>query len=303
MKIRFKCLSIFLFITSLTANAKLLDKIFAVVDNNIVTLSYIERVESGLTARRNLAPQIYGQDKYTREELIKKIVRNYLIKSKLSEMNYNVVDEQVEQQIKSTEDRLGLSRQKLLAFLSSNNITFDEYFELIRESIEYSIFYQRIVTPLVSITEQEIKNTFYRINSKNKTLSFKYGLIDYIFNPKSYSESKVQDTINYLKKNDGKLDDSKKDVETSELGDITEEGVNKELKDVLKNTDEGSYSRPVHMGGSIHVFFVKQKDLVESEVYLRAKNNIREGLFNKQALEIIEVWHTREENRHYVKYF
>ncbi len=303
MKNYLKYLTVLTFFLSYTANAKLLDKIIAVVDSNLVTLSYLERIESGLTARKNLAPQIFEEDKYSREQLIKKIVRTYLIKSKLSEMNYTVSDDQVEQQIKSTEDRLGLSRQKLLSFLSSNNITFDEYFELIRESIEYSIFYQRIVTALVSITEQEIKNTFFRANAKNKTFSFKYGLIDYIFNPKIFSEAQALSAIDVLKKNDGKLDQRYSDVEALELGDITEEGITKELKESLKNSDEGSYTRPIHMNGAIHVFFVKQKDLVESEVYLKAKNNIREMLFNKQAADIINAWHTREENRHYVKYF
>lgn len=291
-----------LFLGLSNVHAKLIDKIVAVIDNNIITLSFLERVELGLQARKNLAPQIYSEEKLSKEKLIRLMVRSHLIKSRLGEMGYVVSDDQVEQQIKSTEDRLGLNRQKLLTFLNSNNITFDEYFELIRESIEYSLFYQRIITPLITITEQEIKNTFYRNNAQNKTFSFKYGLIDYSFNSKEYSESKIREATEFLRKNEGKLSDKFKDVEAQELGDLTEEGVTKELKTLLKITDEGSYTSPLLMGGVYHVFFVKQKDLVESEIYLKSKNLIRDSLFEKQSKEIIEVWHKREENRRFVKY-
>lgn len=290
------------FLALSNVHAKLIDKIVAVVDSKIITLSYLERVESGLQARKNLAPQIYNDEKISKEKLIRLMVRSHLVKTRLGEMGYVVSDDQVEQQIKSTEDRLGLNRQKLLAFLGSNNITFDEYFELIRESIEYSLFYQRIITPLITITEQEIKNTFYRNNAQNKTFSFKYGLIDYSFNSKDYSESTIRGVTESLMKNEGKLGDKFKNVEAQELGDITEEGVTKELKNLLKMTDEGAYTSPLLMGGVYHVFFVKQKDLVESEIFLKSKNSIRDSLFEKQSKEIIEVWHKREENRRFVKY-
>ena len=81
-------------------------------------------------------------------------INRFLIRAKLEELGYVVDDDQVEGQIKSTEDRLRLNRAALLSFLQSNGLTFDEYFEVIRESIEFNIFFSRVIQPLITVTDQ-----------------------------------------------------------------------------------------------------------------------------------------------------
>ncbi len=264
------------------------------------------RAQQSIQARKNIAPQIYAASSFSNSDLAHLMVRTQLIRSKLSELGYIVGDDQVEAQVKSTEQRLGLGREKLLQFLRQNNTTFDEYFELIRESIEYSIFFQRVITPLISITEQEVKNTFYRENlSANKTLSFRYGLVDFSLDKDRFKGDMLDRFTTALKKfqNEGELPSEYRGTDNTEIGDITEEGLSKEVKDLLKNTDEGSFSKPTLIGPSYHVFFVKKKDLVESEIFQRSKDQIRERIFLRLAKDMIDVWHQREENKHYVKYF
>ena len=52
-------------------------------------------------------------------------------------------------------------------FLKSNDLTFNEYFEVIRETIEFNIFNGRVIQPLITITDQEVKNLFYKQNKSN----------------------------------------------------------------------------------------------------------------------------------------
>lgn len=282
-----------------------MDKIVAVVDSNIITLSTIKRVQKSLNARVNISPQIYESANYDAKDLVNILVRTYLIRSKLSEMGYIVSDDQVEAQIKSTEQRLGLGRDKLLEFLRSNGTSFDEYFELIRESIEFSIFYQRVISPLISITEQEVKNTFYRQTLSKKTLSFKYNLIDYSLGKDRFRGNMLKDFIPTLQKlrEVKRLDSNFKGLDVNDIGDITEEGLAKNLKSLLQKTDEGSFAGPILIDGYYHAFFIRTKDLTESELYQKARDKIREQIFMKVSKEMISVWHQREENKHYVKYF
>jgi peptidyl-prolyl cis-trans isomerase SurA len=297
---------ILLFCSTLsTAHARLLDKMVAVFNDKVITLSQLRRVNQNLAARRNISPGVYTKTKYNDAEVSKLIIHRYLIREKLAEVGYIISDDQVESQIKSTEKRLRLNRKALLQFLKSNNMTFDEYFEIIRETIEYNIFYSRVIRPLISITEQEIKNYYYRNNLKNKTVAFRYNLIDFSMDKSQMTSSMKKSYKNMLRKfqTNGVLPNKYSDLQTNELGNITEEGLTADLKRVLKRTDEGSFSNPITIGNAVHVFFIKKKDLVASSNYKKARLQIREQLFQRTASKVTTLWFKRENNKHYIKYF
>lgn len=288
------------------AQAKLIDKIVAVVDEQVVTLSLIKRVRANAKARAQISPYIYHRgSKLTHKEAIDIIINRVLIRDKLAELGYVISDDQVESQIKSTEQRLGLGRKALLNFLKGNGMTFDEYFELIRETIEHNIFNDRVIRPLISVTEQEIKNTFYKENQNNKSISFRYTLVDFSLDDRKLSKKSERRFKEALKsfQVSGALPDEFKDVETNTLGDITEEGLTKDLRLLLKRTDEGAFTNSIRIGSSTHVFYIQKKDLVESEVFLKNKDRIRAKLFEQVATEITGLWFERESNKHYIRKF
>lgn len=287
-------------------HAKLLDKIVAVINEQVVTLSLVRRMQANASARAQISPYVYQKgSKLTQKEMVDIVVNRILIRDKISELGYVITDDQVESQIKSTEQRLGLGRQALLTFLKNNGMTFDEYFELIRETIEYNIFNDRVIRPLISVTEQEIKNAFYKANQSNKSLSFRYTLVDFSLDDRKLSkaaEKRFKEALRSFQAS-GTMSDEFRDVETNTLGDITEEGLTAELSRLLKQTDEGAFTNPIRLGGVTHVFYVQKKDLVESEVFLRNKDRIRAQLFEQVANEITGLWFERESNKHYIRRF
>jgi peptidyl-prolyl cis-trans isomerase SurA len=101
----------------------------------------------------------------------------------------------------------------------------------------------------------------------------------------------------------GVLPSELESLETNVLGEISEDGLNNKLKQTLKNTNEGDFSNPILVGDYYKSFFVRSKDLAESEVYQEAKNRINARLFEEKAIEAIELWYDREETNHYVRYF
>ena len=163
------------FINGAYAQEKLLDKLVAVINTRIVSLSEIKRMEDTLPARQEVSPMVYNEVKYTHKELLNIIIRSFIIREKINGQGYVINDDAVESRIKMTEERLGLKRADLLNFLKSKNLTYEEYFEIIRETMEYNVFASKIIAPLISVTEQEIKNEYYKRNTSNNALSFKYN--------------------------------------------------------------------------------------------------------------------------------
>ena len=231
------------------AQEKLLDKIVAVVNTRVFSLSEVKRIDDTLPARKEISPIVYTKDKYTDKDLLELMIQAYIIRDKINAQGYVINDDAVESRIKMTEERLGLRRADLLSFLKTKNVTFEEYFEIIRETMEYNIFATKIIAPLISVTEQEIKNEYYRRNSSNNALAFKYNLVDFYISEKAIVNNDQKRFLEVLKDYQltGKLPEEYRSLETNQIDNLSEDGLNKDLAAVLKTTAEGSFFNSVNI--------------------------------------------------------
>jgi peptidyl-prolyl cis-trans isomerase SurA len=288
---------------SASSQAKLLDKITAIVDDNIITFSQVQRITKGIAIKRSVAPMIYDKNSYTSEEVANILINKYLIRAKLTELGYSITDDQVEAQIKANEKRLNVDRVALMAFLKQQGSTFDEYFETLREAIEYSYFINRVIAPTIAVSEQDVKNTYFKKNIKDSRMNFKYTLIDYSIAkdviPK-LDKGQLEDVVKQYRIN-GILPESFSTLSVNNLDDITEEGLAAELKNLLKHTDEGTLTAPIILNGQHHVFYIAKKDLVESEEFAKQKDRLREELFEAAVKSESSIWFERERIKHYIK--
>lgn len=293
----------FLGLSTAWAQDKLLDKIVAVVNTKVISLSEINRLGATLPARREVSPIIYNEDKYSDKALLDLMIRSFIIRDKITAQGYVINDDAVESRIKMTEDRLGLKRADLLVFLKTKGITYEEYFEVIRETMEYNIFASKIIAPLISVTEQEIKNEYYRRNSANNALAFKYNLVDFYIPESALVDKDEKKFLAVLKDYQltGKLPSDYSALESNNLENLNEDGLSKDLAKVLKTTSEGSFSNAISLSGHLHVFYVQKKDLVESQDFTRRKEQIQNEIFTVKGKSVSNNWFDREYSNYYIK--
>jgi len=286
---------------TINAEAKLLDKISAIVDDNVITFSQVTHIVKNVSIKRNVAPMIYDKTSFTNEEILQISINKYLVRAKLAEIGYTITDEQVEAQVKPNQDRLGVDRKQLTAFLKQQGTSFDEYFETLREAIEYSYFVNRVISPMISISEQDVKNSYYKSNTDSR-VNFKYSLIDYAISKDVVKPSKgqLEEVVKQYRIN-GNLPEEYSTLTASNLDDITEEGITVELKNLLQKTDEGAMTSSILLNNHHHIFYLAKKDLVETEAFSSQKDKIRDQLFEKAVKNEIAVWFERERNKHYIK--
>lgn len=303
MKLVSRFFFVFAILCSVSVEAKLLDKISAIVDDNIITMSQVNRTVNNLAIKKNVAPMIYDKSSYTAAEILQISINKYLVRAKLAEIGYTITDDQVEAQIKQNQDRLGVDRKSLMGFLKQQGTSFDEYFEALREAIEYSYFVNRVISPMISISEQDVKNTYYKNNIKDSRMNFKYTLIDYgisLDDVTKPSKGQMEEVVKQYRIN-GVLPEAFSTLTVNNLDDITEEGITAEFRNVLKATDEGALTTPIVINNKYHVFYLAKKDLVETEAFANQKEKIRDQLFEKAVKAEIAVWFERERNKHYIK--
>ena len=286
--------------------AKLLDKIVAVVNDRTYTLSQVERRITNIDARRQISPFIYKAGiRPTLKSMVETMVNQFFIKEHLTTLGYTVGDSQVERQIQETQRRLGLTRSALLQFLQNNRMTFDEYFELIRETIEFQLFQERVISPLISITDQEVKNEYYKNNKSNRMLSFNLSLVGFSLAKAGLNQNDVKKLPSVFKtfQETGNLPERFSKVQASDLGVIKEDGLEPRIQNAVKNVQEGQFSPAIAIGNDYHVFFVKKRDIVESDDFLRVKNRLTATLYMQRSESALELWFEREMAKYYVRYF
>lgn len=296
----FLCLSLAL--SSTFANEIVLDKIVGVFNEKIFSLSEIERIKKTLAPRVEMSPIVYTSGKLSQKQIVELLFDSYIIRDKLGNLGIIVTDDRVEAQIQESERRNGFRREDLINFLESKGFEFEEYFEVIRQSIEFNLFNTKIIAPLISITEQEVKNYFYRSNiNKVQTLNFKYKLTDFVIPRDKVLEKDIPDLTRVFEeyRRSGHIPEIYKSFETIDIGEVNEEDLSGKVRSVLKLTEEGSFSKPITSGNYVHVYFVELKNLVESKIYLQAKRSIYNRLYMEKSQNIIRTWLNKERDGYY----
>lgn len=284
---------------------KALDKMVAVIDDEIITQSMVQRIKANLKIRKNIAPFIYTHKSPTTKQITSIRINSKIIRDKIAEFGYAINDQQVESNINQRIKSLGFTKNSLIQFLKQNNMNFSEYFELTREAIEFSVFSDKVIKPMINITEQQVKNKYFQQNVKSKTIAFTYDLVDFYLPKKKVNNAMRKKFTKVLEtfQSTGNLPKRFANVETNNLGQVEEDGLTPELKELLKRTDEGSFSKPVLLGDNYHVFFIRKKDLKKADNYLRAKEKIKFDLIQEATQKMITDWLERQQNKHYIKYF
>ena len=297
-----KFLILLTFILSTYTHSKLIDKVAGVINDKIFTLSEVERVKNTIPVRKEIAPFIFTKDKYSNKEVLRLLQNSFIIKNKLEELGFIVSDDQVEDRINETQKQLQLSRDQLLQFLNSKGITFNEYFEILRDAMEYNIFNRRIIAPLVTITDQELKTEYYKNTKSKKTINYIYEVIDYNIKKDKLQKEDIARMPSVLEKyiENGNLPEIYSEIEMDSLGKLAGEDVPKNIRNVLRNTNEKKFSKPILIDNRYHSFYLISKKIIDSKDFLRAKEAIYNRLFMERSMKLSKNWFSREALNYYI---
>jgi peptidyl-prolyl cis-trans isomerase SurA len=161
-----------------------------------------------------------------------------------------------------------------------------------------------MIYPLVSLSDQQIKEYFYQQEKQMKSLSFQYDLILYKIKKSNIqlSHQELLDAISQYHQKNILLDEIKS-LETEDLGHLTEEGLSQDYLTVLKDTPESHFTPPLEKNGHYLIFFVRKKELTESDSYLKIKDQIKATLYEKESQKILQDWLEKEKNKHFIKIY
>ncbi len=292
-----------LLVASFQLHAKLVDKVVAVIDDQIVTLSEVTRIKRNYPARALIASLVYERKKDSTQNILDSMVKVFVIRKKLTELGIIIDDESVESRVKQIEKSQGVTRDFLVSYLNQQNLSFDEYFELIKQMMEVSYFNSKIISPLVSVSDQEIKN-FYSDAKATGGTSFTYEVVDFAISDKILKLHNKKQIVSILKKyqTSGLLPSEFAEMSTNKLS-LEGQNLNPKISSVLKKTGPKSFSETLVLDGIVHVFYVESKKTSSSSSFTKNKNQLRQQLMIKKSKETINKWVDNERANYFIKYF
>lgn len=293
---------LFTFYFSLSHGAILLDRIVAVVNDDVITWSELRRTIE--QEEKELIKGLVGKD---REKALKGLEKTFInsmidIKLQLQEARrkgLDVKEAEVEGAISDIKRKYNLRDEEFVASLNTEGLTLEEYKIKLREQILLSKVVNYEVRSNVFVTDKEIAD-FYNMNKEKYDRGESVRIRQIFFNaPEDKTqgpqlEAKAQEIINRLKAGQ---DFAKLAEEYSEdasrrfggdLGYISRGTVLKEIEDVVFSLKEGEISKPFWSTKGLHIVKVEHKlDLSSPE---KIKEEIKGILFERAFRLKYEEW-------------
>ncbi|MES2964865.1 MAG: SurA N-terminal domain-containing protein, partial [Bdellovibrionota bacterium] len=196
-------------IVGLGARAETVERIVAIVNDEVITQSdinrYADRLKSG-----GLTDDLLIPDDATKQALIKdrakllqKMIDEKLIDSEVKKQSLSVPIEKVEQQIRTVAKNNGVSRDELKNALAERGIPFSEYQDFIKTGLERQGLVEKSITSRIKISEDDVMAQYVTERGASSEQAFEYTLAHLYFSTSkggaTAAQARANDALGKLK--------------------------------------------------------------------------------------------------------
>lgn len=303
MNIRYRTLTIVLLLTTTCsyANAKVLEKIYAVVNGETITLTeiqgYQEKLKSGgfLNDLLFTSPETRAKAQKDRDFLLKLLIDEKIIDFEVKQNGFLVTDERALKEISSIAQRQNMTVGQLKQALGGQGIDFDEYKKFVKQSVERRQLVEKEITSKIKISEQDIISEYLSQKQGGTKHAFEYDLSHILF-AVADRESALEVANNLKKGGDfnAMVERHSRDRDTRDKKGAFGQFVSGEMigtiESAIQNLDIGQTSEVVETPMGLHIFKVVDKKLVKDPELEKNKQEIYQRLFSKEFQEQLQFW-------------
>ncbi len=312
---QFFCLILFV-VFSFSVNAELLDRVAAVVNNELILESEIRTFSSKLEKAGLIDDMLLLGEKIDSLKKDKDSQLNYLINEKILEseikrLNLTVTMDRVDQEIKDHAKRNNMSKSDLLTAVKSQGLSVSEYQDFMKSRIERQSLIESEVSSKIRVSDDDVAAVYTRNNPNSPQGVFEYSLAHIFFNSKkggpSAAEERAKKVLNKLVAGENFEVLAEQNSEDSNfstggiLGVFKAGEFSKEMESAVKNLNTGEYSNIVSTKSGIHILKVLSKKLVSDPKFEKEKEKIRSEIFEKSFQKYFKNWLESKKEESYIR--
>lgn len=247
-----------------TLNAGIIDGVSIIINKEPITLYDVYKYSQ----RFNIS----------KKEALDILVRQKLEDSEIKSQNISVDSFEVEQYIENLATSNGVSQYEFLNIIRSKNIDVADYKEDLKSKIKRDKLYKKIVsTKMQQMGDSELQ-TYYTQNADEFSQAASFDVTVYT--------GASQENLKNIQNN------PMSPATNVELKEATLEAskIDPQLATMLNKTAQGSFSTVVKSGDAYVMFFVKNKNNVQTVAFADAKNYIYARLADANEKKAIDEY-------------
>lgn len=293
------------------AHASLIDKVAAVVNNDVILLSDVERFEKTLELRRELDPLFGLSDDVAKPHPDRTSILDFLIQERLIYQTFKIADSEVEQEVLNVQRNNNLSREQLGEFLRSKGFNYPEYFELMRAGLSKRTLLDREIRTRVNITDEDVRNYFYKNAQSSGQVPFEYAIQVIVLQTSSYKSpsattAAAQEALQALRQGESFGEVAKR---YSDGGAVSDSGESEYLSADQLAEPIRSAVRKLQIGGVSDILQTPSARMIvrlvdarssETQRLQEAKERVRETMARDEYRKQLRLWAERSRNNAYI---
>ena len=298
-----------LFLFPCSASAVIVDRIVAVVNDSVITLSELEKKAEPLFNQYisyDMSPdEVAEKKRQIMAQVLPQLIDDVLVQEEIEKNGLTATDQEIEQAIQSICAQNGITREEFAEKLKTQGYTLDMYKKQIKQQIERSRLIQSEVKSKIVITDDDIMN-YYANSVGGSSYNGPYYALRMIAiapddpeDPASKAEAEARAVEAYKKLKDGTpFEDVAAEYSTlpsgadgGKLGKFSADEMDPFIRDIILKLQPGEFSKVIDMPSGYQIFMLDGiSNTQDIEVPEAEKEEIRKQLYNQKLEERFQEW-------------
>lgn len=273
----------------------LLDKVVAVVNDDVITLRELEETENKINKTT--------EQQLSRDQALEQLIERKLIEQQAEKIGVSVSDAEVEATMDVLRQRYNLQGDEMQEALKQQNMTEEEF----KEQWKYQLLTKKVMDNKlkgkIAVTDEEIKEyyteNFGQIESADEVRISQILLKD---------ESEANNVAELARSGEEDFSELAKRYSTDEvsapvggdLGYFKKGDLIEQLANAVESAEVGEVAGPVETQAGYHILKVTDRKSADEGLPESTKLEIRERLYNQKVQKVLEQWLTEVKDNAYI---
>lgn len=305
---------IFLILWTIPAQAEVLNKVAAVVNQDIITTYELDReVANRLAAQTPENRPVPQSREALQRQVLDQMIEQTLVNQRVEELGLQVTEEEMEEAINDVLQQNNITREQLRQALAAQGLSFNEYREKIRQQILRIKLIGREVQSKVDVSSREIRDDFRENIDKYRgepTVSLSYLQFaiprDTLVGNTQVEQirERAREALALLRQGEEfystvfvySTDDN---VEGGDLGTFTEDELRPSFARAIDGLEEGEVTDLIETPEGLFILKVEELHPGPIRRFDTVKEEIREKLMEEDREQRFKEWSSKlKENAH-----
>ncbi len=295
---------------------RIVDRIVAIMNNEIILESDIKNLEKSLSQEKPLDEfsllNLKAEDlKTSRKSQIDYLINEKIFDSEIKRLNLSITQAAVDDEIREIAKRNQMKKEELFVALKNQGMDQAEYQNLIRSKKEKTSLIETEITTRLRISEDEIYSECQRTIPQVKNAVQEFTVANLFFNPKKGGESSAQERAKaaYERLKGGenfevvaeRYSEDPNFTAGGLLGTFKSGEFSAELEASIKDVDVGQLSPVTKAKNGFYILKVLAKKSVRDPLCDKKKDELRAKLFDRAFQKQLKNWLESKKEDSFVK--